>query len=379
MRGTWTRAQRVTAARKQYLTERIRKPSVKSQSIVNYAAPLEEIVSDTPAPQGSEVLLKVSHCGVCHSDVHLHDGYFDLGGERKLDTSGSHELPFTLGHEIVGEVVACGPQAQGVEIGERRVAYPWIGCGGCALCERGDEHLCNKPRALGINVNGGFADHVMVPHARYLLAFDGIDEKLAGPYMCSGLTAYSALRKVGALGSGATLAIVGLGGVGMMGLQFARALYPEAQVVGADIHAASLEAGTRLGAERVYDTSDKDAGKQLLKDSGGGAVAAVDFVGSEASLNFAQRSVGKGGKVIIVGLFGGRFAMPIPMFPFRELTLSGSYVGSLAHAQEMLALVKAGKVEPIPVEHRTLAQASESLDDLRAGRVVGRVVLDCQR
>jgi D-arabinose 1-dehydrogenase-like Zn-dependent alcohol dehydrogenase len=351
---------------------------MKSQSIVNYAEPLQERVTDTPVPQGSEVLVKVSHCGVCHSDVHLHDGFFDLGDDRKLDISGTHDLPLTLGHEIVGEVVACGPQVDGVTVGERRVVYPWIGCGGCALCDRGDEHLCNKPRALGINVDGGFADHVLVPHTRYLLTFDGIEESLAGPYMCSGLTAYSALRKAGALAEGDTLAIVGLGGVGMMGLQFARALYPNADIVGADIDEASLQAALQLGAARVYNTADKDTGKQLLRDSSGGAAVAIDFVGAEASLTFAQRAVAKGGKVVIVGLFGGRFSLPIPMFPFRELTLSGSYVGSLAHAGEMLELVKTGKVKPIPVERRALERASQSLDDLRAGRIVGRVVLDCQ-
>ena len=350
---------------------------MKSQSIINYAEPLQELVTDTPVPKGQEVLIKISHCGVCHSDVHLHDGFFDLGNERKLDISGTHELPMTLGHEIVGEVIACGEQASGVTVGDRRVIYPWIGCGGCALCDRGDEHLCNKPRALGINVNGGFADHVLVPDAKYLLQFDGIEEGMAGTYMCSGLTAYSALRKAGDLGKGNTLAIVGLGGVGLMGLQLARALFPHAEIVGADIDDATLQAAIQLGAARVYNTADEVAGKQLIRDSGGGTTAAIDFVGAEATLTFAQRSVAKGGKVIIVGLFGGRFSLPIPMFPFRELTLSGSYVGSLAHATELLELAKAGKVSPIPVEHRALHRASESLADLRQGRVVGRVVLDC--
>ncbi len=350
---------------------------MKSQSIVAYTEPLQERITDTPVPQAGEVLLKVSHCGVCHSDVHLHDGYFDLGGGRKLDMSGAHELPFTLGHEIVGEVLACGPEADAAAPGDRRVVYPWIGCGGCALCERGDEQLCNRPRALGVNVHGGFADHVLVPQARYLLAFDGIEEGLAGPYMCSGLTAYSALRKA-KLGPGDTLAIVGLGGVGMMGLQFARALYADVDIVAADIDEARLQTALSQGAVRVYETAQEGAAKQLLRDSGGGASVAIDFVGAEASLDFAQRSVGKGGQVIITGLFGGRFSLPIPMFPFRELTVAGSYVGSLAHAREMLDLVRAGKVEPIPVERRALDRAGESLDDLRAGRIVGRVVLDCQ-
>ncbi len=219
---------------------------------------------------------------------------------------------------------------------------------------------------------------MLVPHERYLLAFDGIEESLAGTYMCSGLTAYSALRKAGELGQDDTLALVGLGGVGLMGLQFARALFPAATIVAADINQASLAKAVELGATRVYNTAEEGVTKQVLRDSGGGVSVAIDFVGAEASLDFAQRSVAKGGKVIITGLFGGRFTIPIPMFPFRELTLAGSYVGSLAHAKDMLALVQAGDVNPIPVERRALACAGESLDDLRAGRVVGRIVRDCQ-
>ena len=199
---------------------------MRSQAVVEHGAPLEEIVREAPAPEGTEVLLKVRFCGVCHSDVHLHDGYFDLGGGKTLDITGSHSLPFTLGHEIEGEVVALGPDAgsgaEGAAPGERRVVFPWIGCGDCPVCARGEEHLCNKPRALGINVDGGYSDHVLVPHPRYLLDTEGVPEGLAATYMCSGLTAYSALRKAGPLGAGEHLVIVGLGGVGMMGLQFAR-------------------------------------------------------------------------------------------------------------------------------------------------------------
>ena len=114
-----------------------------------------------------------------------------------------------------------------------------------------------------------------------------------------------------------------------------------------------------------------------MKDTGG-AAAAVDFVGSEASLEFASRAVRKGGRVVIVGLFGGRFSMPIPMFPLRALSLIGSYVGTLAEARRLLDLVRTGSVAPIPIERRPLAQAGRSLDDLRGGRVLGRIVLSCQ-
>ena len=164
-------------------------------SLVDYGKPLQATEAATPKPQGTEVLLRISHCGVCHSDLHLQDGYFDLGGGQKLDVRGNRPLPFTLGHEIAGTVEAVGPEAKGVEPGKFFAAYPWIGCGKCGLCARGDEHLCNAPRVLGVTVDGGYATHVVVPHPRYLLDVEGIPHEIACALMCSGLTGYSAVKK----------------------------------------------------------------------------------------------------------------------------------------------------------------------------------------
>jgi D-arabinose 1-dehydrogenase-like Zn-dependent alcohol dehydrogenase len=344
------------------------------QSLVEYGKSLEATEAPTPEPRGSEVLLRVSHCGVCHSDVHLQDGCFDLGGGQKLDVRGSRPLPFTLGHEIAGTVEVAGPDAQSVARGQFYAAYPWIGCGTCALCARGDEHLCNAPRALGITVDGGYATHVTVPHPRYLLDVKGIAPEIACALMCSGLTGYSAVKKAIPYLRVGPLLIVGLGGVGMMGLQFARALTDKPVLV-ADIDGAKRAAALKLGAAEAFDPGDSGARKAIAKAAGGGVGAAVDFVGSDKSLPFAQAAVVKGGAAIVVGLFGGSFTLPVPMFPLRALTIMGSYVGSPAEARAMLDLVKAGKVAPIPVEMRPLARTSASLDDLRAGRIVGRVVI----
>lgn len=350
---------------------------MKSQSITAFGKPLEETLRETPVPKGSEVLVRISHCGVCHSDVHLHDGYFELGGGHKLDITGGRPLPFTLGHEIAGTVEALGPEAEGsgLTIGGHYVVFPWIGCGACPTCARGDEHLCRADRALGISVNGGYADHVLVPHPRYVLDHDGIPDGLAATCMCSGLTAFSALKKIGRVVPGDAVAIVGLGGVGLMGLQFARALFPETRLIAADIDPAKLDAAKSAGADVVCNSRDADAATQVLAESGGGAYAALDFVGAESSFNFAQGIVRRGGKVVVVGLFGGALQMPLFMLPFRALSLLGSYVGSLAEAKEMLALVKAGRIDPIPITERPLDAATQTLDDLRAGKIVGRVVL----
>lgn len=344
-----------------------------SQDIIAFGEALAAQERATPSPAGTEVLVEVAHCGVCHSDVHLHDGYFSLGGDKQLDVRGGRKLPFTLGHEIEGRVAALGPDASGVKEGAAYVVFPWIGCGQCGTCQRGDEHLCNQGRALGINVAGGYSSHVMVPHPRYLLDFGDVPAGLAATYMCSGLTAFSALKKLGAAGSGDPLLIVGLGGVGMMGLQFARALYPDAPLYAADLDPAKREAAAKMGATPL-DPSSPATIKAFVKETGG-AFGAIDFVGAESSFQFANGALRKGGMLVVVGLFGGAFAMPIPMLPMRAITIAGSYVGSLAEAKEMLSLVKKGGVKPIPVEERPLNAASRSLDDLRAGKVLGRVVL----
>lgn len=345
---------------------------MKSHSVTAYGEALTETTNDTPAPQGSEVLVRVSHCGVCHSDVHFHDGHFDLGGGNKLDLT-KKPMPFTLGHEIEGIVEAIGPDVTGVKVGERRVVYPWIGCGDCAMCNRDDEHLCNG-RALGVNLPGGFSTHCLVPHERYCIDCDGIAEGLASTYMCSGITAYSALKYFKPISPDEDVLIVGLGGVGMMAVQFALAMFERPPLV-ADIDENKLQAALGAGAARAYNPKDPEALKQLLKDTNGGVPAAADFVGAEGSLNFANGAIRKGGEVRIVGLFGGGFASPIPLFPLRGISIAGSMTGSLDDTIEMMELVKAGKINPIPVEQRGMEEASRTLDDLREGRILGRVVL----
>lgn len=345
-----------------------------SYNVTKFGQRLEPANQPDPVPQGSEVLLRVTNCGVCHSDLHLWDGYFDLGGGKKLPVGGGEgALPMTLGHEITGEVIALGPDASGVAIGDKRVVFPWIGCGTCAYCLRGDEHICNKPRALGINRPGGYADRVLVPHGRYLLDYSGLPPELACTFACSGLTAYSALKKIGKLAADEPLLIIGAGGVGLAGVRLAKAVCGVAPIV-ADINDAKLEAAKAAGAAAVINSSAADAGKQLFKLTGG-VIGAVDFVGADSSANFGQAGLRKGGKLVIVGLFGGTFSIPVAMFPMRSMTISGSFVGSLAEMHELLELGKKGLVAPIPVRQRPLADAADTLADLKAGKIVGRVVL----
>ena len=151
----------------------------------------------TPTPKGSEVLLKTLAAGVCHSDLHLADGWFDLGGGKRMSLADrGMKLPVTLGHENVGEVVAVGPDAKGVKIGARMLADPWIGCGNCDVCRRGDDNLCRAMKSLGVFSNGGYADYIMVPHPRYLFDIGNMNAERAAPLACSGVTTFAALKKV---------------------------------------------------------------------------------------------------------------------------------------------------------------------------------------
>ncbi len=355
---------------------------MKSQCIVEYGKPLEEVVGDIPTPTGTQVLVKITHAGVCHSDVHIQDGYVPLGDGQKQDWTRGRSLPHTMGHEIEGTLEAVGADAEsllnGRKVGERFVVFPWIGCGECAVCARDQEHICNKPQQIGIQVAGGYAEYVLVPHPKYLLDASGVQAGLAATYMCSGVTAYAAMKKIPAVFEGESILIVGLGGVGMMGVQFARAMFPTAKILGCDIDESKLEAAKAAGADAVYNSSDPANIKQLKKDTDGGVAAAVDFVGAEASLNFANGAIRRGGAIVVVGLFGGKFSTPIPLIPQRPFSIIGSYTGSLGETKEMMELVQAGKIKPIPIEERALDQAEATLNGLREGKIVGRVVLTPQ-
>src|SRR5256714_4020665 len=316
------------------------------QSMSAYATPLCETVVDAPEPRGTEVLVRISRCGVCHSDLHLYDGYFSLGGDKQLDVTAGRALPFTLGHEIAGVVEKAGAGAE-LNIGMSAAVLRWIGCGECAACKAGEENLCAAPRHLGIQVDGGFASHVVVPHPRYLIEHGSLPASLAGAYMCSGLTAFAALKRLTEHAKRGPILLIGLGGVGMMGLVFALALFPHKPIV-ADIDPAKREAALKAGAAAAYDPADPAARKALMKATGG-VFGAVDFVGSDGSLAFASGALAKGGRVVITGLLGGTYPTPIAMFPLRVFTIEGTMPGTLDEANEMMALARSGRIPPVPI------------------------------
>lgn len=343
------------------------------QSLTAYAAPLCETVVDCPQPTGTQVLVRIARCGVCHSDLHMQDGYFLLGDGKQLDVRAGRTLPFTLGHEIAGTIASAGPEARDATPGRAVAIYPWIGCGQCAACKAGDENICAAPRHLGITVDGGFASHVLIPHPRYTIDYAPLSASYAGALMCSGLTAYAALKRLSDRAARAPLLLVGLGGVGLMGLALARAMYGTAPYV-ADIDAKKRAAALAAGAAAAFDPADPGARKELLKTSGG-IYAACDFVGSDKSLNFATGVLAKGGKVVVTGLIGGTFTTAVAMLVLKAMSIEGTQTGTLAEARELIDLVRAKNIAAPPIAERPLDQAQATLDDLRAGRIVGRVVL----
>ena len=344
---------------------------MKAYQVVESGKPLELNEFDTPKPQGEEVLLKTIACGVCHSDVHIHEGAFDLGGGNKLPLP--LQMPYTLGHEIFGEVIELGPDAKDINIGDKRVIYPWIGCNKCNVCNSGDEHLCSGGPVLGVQKGGGFGDHVIAPHSRYLMDAGNTPDHLAGSYACSGLTAYTALKKANIKDSADSLVIIGAGGLGMMGIQIAKAAF-NVQPIVVDVDEAKLNLALESGASHAINSRDEGAAQRIHAITGG-VSAVIDFVGSDLSTGFATNLLRKGGRYIIVGLFGGELNHPLPMMVLMERNIQGSYVGSLSNLKELMKLVREGKIDPIPVEKRHASEANQTLIDLKEGRIMGRAAL----
>ncbi|MDE2061452.1 MAG: alcohol dehydrogenase catalytic domain-containing protein [Bradyrhizobium sp.] len=354
---------------------------MKSFRVAEFNAPLKEMDEPTPQPSGTQVLIKVKAAGVCHSDLHIWEGGYDLGHGRKplsLKDRGV-SLPLTMGHETVGEIVAFGPELtesdkHGLKVGDIVLAYPWLGCGKCKTCLGGDENMCIvKPSALGVYCDGGYADHLTVRHAKYLIDLKGLDPVTAAPYACSGVTTYSALKKVESAFD-SPIVIFGAGGLGLMALSLLKAMGGKGAIV-VDIDARKREAAEAAGALATVDGGAPDALEQLAKKAGEPIRAVIDLVGNAKTAQLGFDCLTKGGKLVIVGLFGGGAPWALPLIPIKAITIQGSYVGNLRETEELLDLVRTRKIAPIPVTPMPLAKANDALTSLKEGRLVGRAIL----
>src|SRR6202047_4538950 len=347
---------------------------MRVKSLVKFDAPLCETVVDTPKPAAREVLVRIERCGLCHSDLHIQDGYADLGGGKRLDTTRGMTLPFTLGHEISGVVEEVGPDASRDLIGTKKAVFPWIGCGQCRDCANGDENLCAKQRFLGVAIDGGFAGHVLVPDAKYRRDYGSLSVNQAATLMCSGVTAYGALKRLIDRPRQRNLLLIGLGGVGMMRLSFAQAMFKQ-KISVADLSPAARDAALKNGAAVAYDPSEPDVAKRMVKETEGGFSEIVDFAGNEKSMAFAVSAGARGGKIVGSGLMGGNVSLPMVQWIYKRMTIEGFMVGTLAEAHELMALARSGKIKPTPMKEEPMGDVQKWIEELRAGKVVGRIVL----
>lgn len=337
---------------------------------------LQYIEQPTPVPTGTEVLIEVTHCGVCHSDLHIWDGYYDLGGGKHMSLSDRGvTLPLAMGHEIVGRVVSWGPEATGVAAGDVRIVFPWLGCGTCATCLAEDDNMCVvAARALGVYRPGGYGTHVVAPHPRHLVDPGTLDPAVAATYACSGITVYSAIRKIMPLPPSEPVVLVGAGGLGLAAIHILKALGHRA-IVAVDLNADKRQAALEAGATAAVDGGGTDVTKRLLAACGGPVLAVIDLVNGTSTAAFSIAALRKGGKLIQVGLFGGELTLQLPLMPIRALTIQGSYVGNPKELRELVALAQNGNVQALPVTKMPRAQTNLALHRLRDGQVTGRVVL----
>lgn len=346
-----------------------------SYAFSEFQGDLRPVTANLPRPTGTQVLLRVSYCGVCHSDVHIHEGHYDLGQGRKLklEERGVH-LPVTLGHEIVGEVVARGPDAGQVAAGPVLV-YPWIGCGECPVCRRGEENLCAKPACVGVHKPGGYSQYVLVPHPRHVIGIGNLDPAHASLLACSGLTTYSAIKKIGALHDDEAVVVIGCGGLGLLAIR-TLALRGAKNIIALDLAEDKRGLALDVGAHHVFDPGAEDAAQLIQAAANGKCAAVLDFVGAGSTVELGIGLPRRGGKVIIVGLHGGEIRYPIPFVITRALSIIGSYTGTLAEQKELIEFAQQHDLFNFPISTRPLAEVNAALRDLAQGKVHGRVVLD---
>ncbi len=318
---------------------------MRAMILTEFGTPVR-LVEDHPEPaaNGGEVI-DVIACGVCHSDLHISEGLFPIA------------LPRVLGHEVTGMHHRLGPVM---------VYAPW-GCGRCADCEANLEMICTDAAEAGIFSEGGYAERMHVPEARYLAPLGDLDPVAAAPLACGGLTAYRAVGHTLDLlrrrGPGARATVIGAGGLGQFALRYLR-LLSDATVVAADISAAKRATACEIGAHEAVDPAEGIPRTDVV----------LDFIGTETTLSQAATAVRKRGMVIVVGLFGGRIPWGFGAYP-HEVAFMNSVWGSRAQLDELLAL--AGREPSIiqPVETLPFERAAEAHERVRAGDLRGRLVL----
>ncbi len=321
---------------------------------------IEEV--PTPEPGPGQVLIRVSACGVCHSDLHLAEGDWDL-------LRGATKIPLILGHEAAGTIAAVGEGSAGVKVGDR-VGVPWIHytCGECEFCKEGREELCLKQKVTGCMVDGGFAEYMLAPatHAAPLPA--SLDLAEAAPQLCAGLTVYKAIKAAG-VESGQRMAVFGAGGLGHLAIQIAKAMGVHVGAV--DLAGDKLEFAKSVGAEWTINAAEPVHKK--LRAMGGVHVAMV-CAASPPAYETALRCLRRGGTMAVVGMANEPFKVSAVSLISTEARIVASAVGTRTDLQELFGLMAKHPIR-CKIEKRPLDAVNGVFDDMKRGAIIGRVVL----
>jgi D-arabinose 1-dehydrogenase-like Zn-dependent alcohol dehydrogenase len=335
-------------------------------AVVDYGRPLEELHLPEPELRPGTALIEVLTCGVCFSDVKTSRG--------AMPFSETLALPHVPGHEICGRVLATEPAGL-LEEGELVIGHHYWPCGACRRCRAGDECLClNLQGWLGFTDPGGFEERLVVPVERLLRLPPGIDPVTAAPMSCALGTAYRAVVTRGRARPGSTVAVVGLGGVGIHALQVAAAA--GAVAVGLDIAPRSLEVAAGHGLQAV-DARGFDRGASGVESvAEEGFDTVVVTAAAEAAYAQAGEIVRKGGLIVCVGYaLDSSFRLATPRLVLDEIVVLGSRYVTRGELERAIELVRLGLVKPVVDRVRPLAEVNEAYDDLEQGRIVGRTVL----
>lgn len=357
---------------------------MKAARITGPNEPLQMIELEPPKPNENQVVIKVKSVGVCHSDLHLWEGGYDLGdGKFMKVTDRGVKYPVTPGHEIVGTIMEIGKGVTGFSQGDVVLVYPWQGCGKCPGCEAKNENLCDTPHSMGVFQDGGYADVVLIPHYKYLAKIEGVDPDAATSLACSGLTAYTAIKKAN-VNSPEFLVIVGAGGLGLMGIQIAKAI-TKSKIICVDLDDKRLETAKELGADFVVNSnvigsvttgSGNAAQKIISLCNNKGADSVIDFVNAPNTAKMGLAVLRKRGNLVLVGLFGGSLDISLVTVPLKAITIQGAYTGNYNDMLELIDLAKKGIIKPVISKRYSLDDANQALHDLKDRKIIGRAVIN---
>ena len=350
---------------------------MRAARIVKLNEPLQVQELQTPTPKGTQVLIKVQSSGVCHSDVHAWEGYYEgIDGQTLKTTDRGIKYPLTPGHEFAGIVDSLGDQAEGFSKNEKVLVYPWIGEGLCPACRIGQENLCDKPRSLGIYTDGGYAEYALVPSYKYLVKLgDDMDTDTSAPLSCAGLTSYGAVKNAN-LKPNDNVVIVGTGGLGLMAIQLTKAV-TGAKIIAVDLDDQKLDVAKKNGADIIINSKKEDPVKVIMELTDKlGADAVIDFVNASKTVETDMQFLRRRARLVLVGLFGGELKLSLVSMPTRAYKIIGSYTGTISDLIELVSLAKRGVIKTVVSQRFKLEQATEALSMLREGKIIGRGVIN---